>query len=236
MKKTDWFEWRKQVFACRDCSNTTKVWLGALATFADEFGFCFPNQEQIAEAMGRQTKKNLERSRKQAEECGHVVVGHKVTASGKSNNYTLRLTNPLGEGKSKEVQATNPQKVTTNPLGEATNPHRGPRNSSTNTTTNSSKTQEVKEKSDAPLSLDKLVKETSCVRSDFPLDPLVPFTWTSSLTTTARVEPTKTPSYPGQPWMERAQARQAQINAEVLAEFAGTTNSPKRGAEGEKDD
>ncbi len=52
----------------------------------------------------------------------------------------------------------------------------------------------------------------------FPLDALVPF----SLTTNARSEHKGMPKYTGQEWMERSNARQAQINAEILAEFGGS--------------
>jgi hypothetical protein len=159
MKKNDWFEWRKQVIGCRACSNTTKVWLYSLATFADEFGFCFPNQEQIAERMGRDSKRNLERCRKSAEKCGHIVVGHKITQAGKSNNYTLRLTNPHSEdnltntnphseGTNPHSEGTNPQKDTTNPQKSTTNPHRGRYNTSNNSFTNSFTKSSNQEKKD----------------------------------------------------------------------------------------
>ena len=92
IKDTEWFELRKQIAGCRKCSNTTKVWLTALATFANDTGFCYPNQGQIAERMGRKNRKHLERCSKQAAECGHIVVGSKMTSAGKSNNYQLALT------------------------------------------------------------------------------------------------------------------------------------------------
>ena len=88
MQDKEWFDWRKEVAGCRDCRDTTKVWLLSLATFADETGYCYPNQTQIAERMGRDTRKNLDRCVTQAKKCGHIVVGK----SGRSNNYQLALT------------------------------------------------------------------------------------------------------------------------------------------------
>ncbi len=60
------------------------------------------------------------------------------------------------------------------------------------------------------LSLDELVRQTSSVRDDFSLDDLQPFTLISK---PARV------GHKEKDWMERAQDRQAQINAEILAEM-----------------
>lgn len=144
MKKKDWFTWRRQVTSCHECKPLTKVWLFALATFSDEFGFCHPNQDQIAERMGRKSKKNLERCVKQASECGHIVVGYKITNSGKSNNYTLRLltlvegVTPSNEDESNPLnEVPKPHSEVTNPHDEVTNPHSGDCNSSNNTSTNS---------------------------------------------------------------------------------------------------
>ena len=50
-----------------------------------------------------------------------------------------------------------------------------------------------------------------------PLDELQP---SSLISKPARDEHKEMPSYTGQEWMEKAQDRQAQINAEILAEFA----------------
>ena len=111
IKDKEWFELRKQIAGCRKCSNTTKVWLTALATFANDTGFCYPNQGQIAERMGRKNRKHLERCSKQAAECGHIVVGSKMTSAGKSNNYQLALT-PIEEVTPIEEATLNDEQVT----------------------------------------------------------------------------------------------------------------------------
>ena len=89
MHKNEWFQWRAEVPSCRECPSITKVWLGALETFTNGTGYGYPNQDQIAKAMGRDTRSNLHRCSKQAAKCGHVVIG----TVNRSNNYQLTLIN-----------------------------------------------------------------------------------------------------------------------------------------------
>lgn len=119
MYKNEWFQWRAEVLSCRQCPNITKVWLGALATFANEKGWCHPNQEQIAKAMGRETRSKLYRCSTQAAECGHIVIG----SAKRSNNYQLTLAN---------VKVNDPHLgLTTTPKEEPVTPPLTPKNPST---------------------------------------------------------------------------------------------------------
>ena len=203
IKDKEWFELRKQIAGCRECKSLTKVWLVALSTFADETGFCYPNQTQIAERMGRDSRKNLERCLKQAAECGHIVIGHKITTSGKSNNYQLALTTPHSE--------------VTMPHSEVTNPHSGYYNTYNNSSTTSS--------------IDEAL-EFSCLRDDyFEFLPLKSFThFLPFEKSDAPLEHNEEEEVKecGVSIFDEAKARQQRINEEVLAEKITPPPAPKR--------
>lgn len=207
--------------------NASKVVAGVIAACAwGGKDSANPGYRAIAEATG-QSSKTISKAVKQLEAAGLVVVEKKKSPAGVYNSY--RLTFPVGTEDLLSLQGQKDllslQGEVAFPVGTGCFPHEegllytgkaeAIKEAQSEALTEAL-TEEVKEKDEQPsLPLDELVKQTSSVRSDFPLEPLQPFTLISK---PARDEQSQ------KTWTEKSHARQAQINAEVLAEFAGHQN------------
>jgi len=89
-------EWLKQLWRQPDLHGPKKVSV-ALWGFADEFGQCWPNIQQIAKRIGLRSDSRVSEHLKGLVGAGYVRVGKQPAGNGWiSNNYQLVL--PTGEG------------------------------------------------------------------------------------------------------------------------------------------
>jgi hypothetical protein len=89
-------EWLKRVWSMPDLYGPKKVAV-ALWGFANEHGFCYPNIQQIAQAIGSRSDSRMSDHIRRLAEADFVVIGQQPTAAGwQSNNYRLVIPTHVG--------------------------------------------------------------------------------------------------------------------------------------------
>ena len=177
-----------------------------------------PSYLLIAKEAGVSAK-NIRLHIKELEDAGWLEINQKTNSINRPYNiYTL--TYPQIEeshDETPQITALTPQITASTPQFTALTPQEtgGISNKEAREEVMEEAREEVKDNQEEEqaldaLSLDELVKKTSCVRDDFPLDALQPFTLIGN---SARDE------HKEKSWLEKSHDRQAQINAEILAEM-----------------
>jgi hypothetical protein len=92
-------EWLEAVFADPYLRDGTKTRAVGLHFFADKFGFCYPNYEQIEQRIGKKSCKKTYIYLNELKKYGYIHVD-KLDRGGykKSNNYQLKFPKDQNEG------------------------------------------------------------------------------------------------------------------------------------------
>ena len=89
-------EWLKRVWSMPDLHGPKQVAV-ALWGFANEQGFCYPNIQQIAQAIGARSDSRMSDHIRRLAEADLIVIGQQPTAAGwQSNNYRLVIPTHVG--------------------------------------------------------------------------------------------------------------------------------------------